>query len=118
RYQRRRARGRGCPPQQQLLRKPDQAALLGGRGLAGGPLAVVLEVGPRSLGELEVLVGLLRLGGQLLEVVLKPRLVVAIGLVGRLGLGSLSLFGVGILDGWPHRSLGLTSGDLGLLAIG
>src|SRR3984885_2813547 len=64
---------------QQFLGQLGDAALLGGRRLAGGPLAVVLKVGLGAPGELEILVGLLGLRGELLEVVLELALVVALG---------------------------------------
>ena len=58
---------------QKLLRELRDAALLGGRRLARGALAVVLEVGLGPLGKRQILVGLLGLGGELLEVVLERR---------------------------------------------
>ena len=58
---------------QQRERELGRPALLRGRRLAGGPLAVVLEVGLGALGQRQVLVGLLGLGGELVQVAGRPR---------------------------------------------
>src|SRR5205085_10800436 len=72
--------------------------LLGARRLLGRPLAVVLEVGLRPLGQRQVLVALAGLGHQLVDVV-RQRLGVGDGLGGPLllepGGGSLGLGGGG-----------------------
>src|ERR1019366_8651240 len=61
---------------QQLTSELDHPALLRGGRLTRGPLAIVLKVGLGPLGQLQVLIGLLRLRGQVFQIPLEHGLMV------------------------------------------
>ena len=87
----------------EVARDPGLAAPLGVGRLAGGPLAVVLEVRAGPLRERQVLVALaLGLGQERVEVSFNGCLLGALGLLDDLGvLDDLGLDGPGLLSGSP-----------------